>query len=76
MAKYKKIIELKNGVEADLMTALLEERNIPHLVRSYHDSAYDGIFQVQMGWGHIEAPPEYQQEIERVYQDLEETRDS
>ena len=42
----------------------------PHRIRSYHDSAYDGIFQAQKGWGVVLAPPEYQEEIQSIYQDL------
>lgn len=70
MPEYKKIIELKNDIEAQLISSILDERAIPHHMRSYHDSAYDGIFQVQLGWGHIEAPEEYREEIEKIYYDL------
>ncbi len=70
MPEYKKIIELKNDIEAQLISSILDEREIPHHMHSYHDSAYDGIFQVQLGWGHIEAPEEYREEIEKIYYDL------
>ena len=69
-AKFEKIIELTNDAEARLLHAHLEERSIPHVIRSYHDTAYDGIFQVQFGWGHIEAPAEYREEIFRIHEDL------
>lgn len=69
-AKFEKIIELTNDAEARLLHAHLEERDIPHVIRSYHDTAYNGIFQVQFGWGHIEAPAEYRDEILRVHEDL------
>ncbi len=69
-AKFEKIIELANDAEARLLDAHLEDRNIPHVIRSYHDTAYVGIFQVQFGWGHIEAPPEYRDEILRIHADL------
>lgn len=68
--KFKKIVELKNDAEARLVHAHLEEREIPHVLRSYHDAAYNGIFQVQLGWGHIEAPEAYRQEIEEIHADL------
>ena len=60
---YKKIVALNNALEAKLVEKLLAERHIPHRIRSYHDSAYDGLFQAQKGWGHIEAPPEYEDEV-------------
>ena len=67
---YEKIVELENAVEAGLIRKLLEEKNIPFRLRSYHDTAYDGIFQAQLGWGHIEAPVEYADEIRRIYADI------
>jgi len=69
-AKFEKIVELQNDAEARLLHAHLEDRGIPHVVRSYHDTAYDGIFQVQFGWGHIEAPAAYREEILEIHEDL------
>lgn len=67
---YEKIVELENEIEAGLMKAFLEEEGIPFRIQSYHDTAYDGIFQAQLGWGHIEAPAEYADEIRRIRSDL------
>jgi hypothetical protein len=57
----------KNEIEAMLLDEILAEKQIPHLIRSYHDSAYDGLWQTQSGWGHIEAPEEYSDEILNIY---------
>ena len=46
------------------------ERDIPHRIKSYHDSAYDGIYQAQKGWGVVEAPLSYKEEIISIYRDL------
>jgi hypothetical protein len=70
MEEFKKILILENEIEARLLDSVLNERNIPHRIRSYYDSAYDGIFQTQKGWGVVLAPPQYQEEIEAIYQDL------
>lgn len=70
MDEYKKIVVLDNEIEAQLMDSILTERNIPHRMKSYHDSAYDGIFQAQKGWGHIEAPLRYKEEIIAIHADL------
>ena len=70
MAKGVKILTISSEAEARLLEAALEERNIPHFIKSYHDSAYDGLFQTQMGWGHVEGPPERREEIEQVFRDL------
>ena len=70
MEEFKKVIVLENEIEARLLDSVLNERNIPHRIRSYHDSAYDGIFQAQKGWGVMLAPPEYEEEVLSIYQDL------
>jgi len=70
MDEFKKIIVLDNEIEAQLMSSVLTERNIPHRLKSYHDSAYDWIFQAQKGWGHIEAPLRYKGEIIAIHADL------
>ena len=67
MENTEKILVLENQIEAKLMEEILTEKNIPFIIRSYHDSAYDGLWQVQSGWGHIEAPPKYKEEILKVY---------
>jgi hypothetical protein len=70
MDEFKKIIVLDNEIEARLIDSVLTERNIPHRMKSYHDSAYDGIFQAHKGWGHIEAPLRYKEEIIAIHADL------
>jgi len=63
MDDYVKVIVLDNEIEAQLLDSILEERDIPHLMVSYHDTAYDGLFQTQKGWGHVSAPALFKQEI-------------
>ncbi len=70
MEEFKKILILENEIEARLLDSVLNERNIPHRVRSYHDSAYDGIFQTQKGWGVVMAPSEYEEEVLSIHRDL------
>ena len=47
----------------DVLAAVLNERQIPHLFKSYYDVAYDGLFQSQKGWGAVFAPPAFRAEI-------------
>ncbi len=61
-------ITLRNEIEASLVDAILREDGIPHFVKSYHDRAYDGIFQFQRGWGCVDAPPEYRLGIRALLQ--------
>ena len=67
MVLYKKIVVLNNDLEARIVDDLLKEHGIPHRIRSYHDSAYDGLFQAQKGWGIVEAPEEFEEEIKSLY---------
>jgi hypothetical protein len=64
--EYKKVATLENEIEARLLDSILNERNIPHLMTSYHDTAYDGLYQTQKGWGRISAPDLYLEEIREI----------
>ncbi len=56
---FIRISGMDNPFEAQLLGSVLEERGIPHRIRSHHDTAYDGLFQMQKGWGEIHAPESY-----------------
>jgi hypothetical protein len=70
MGEYIKIAVLENEIEAQLLGSILTERQIPHVLRSYYDVAYDGMFQAQHGWGCVYAPAAFQQEISEIIRDL------
>ena len=72
MEEYTKVAILDNEIEARLLDSVLTEREIPHLMRSYHDTAYDGLFQTQKGWGIVSAPDSFHQEISEILADLRE----
>jgi len=67
---YVKVAILNNEVEARLIASILEERAIPHRLRSYHDTAYDGLFQTQKGWGEIRAPESNEEDILAIIDDV------
>ncbi len=52
------------------MGSILDERNILHRIRSYHDTAYDGLFQLQKGWGEIRAPARFMDQILEVLREI------
>jgi hypothetical protein len=70
MDNYAKIALVDNEIEAQLMDDILNDQKIPHVMRSYHDTAYNGIFQLQKGWGSIYAPESYRDEINTLLDDL------
>ena len=70
MSEFKQIVVLDNEIEANIMEDVLKDRDIPHLIQSYHVPGYDGVFQFHLGWGHIESKEEYKEEILEIYEDI------
>jgi hypothetical protein len=70
METFVKIAILDNPIEAQALEVELKSRGIPHVMKSYHDTAYDGIFQMTRGWGHVEAPLSRTDEIIKILNDL------
>lgn len=63
MEELVRIAGILNAFEADILRDMLAERDIPHIIRSFFDSAYDGIFQGQKGWGAVYAPESSRAEV-------------
>ena len=72
MEDYLKVATLENEIEATLVESILIERGIPHLMRSYYDTAFDGLFQTQKGWGYVSVPRSYEDEVTEIISDLRE----
>ena len=72
MEDYIKAVTLDNEIEAALLESILKERDIPHLMRSYFDTAFDGLYQSQKGWGYVSAPESCKEEILEILSDLRE----
>ena len=61
----------ENAFEADRIRAVLEQEGFTVMVRSFHDTAYDGIYQAQKGWGYVEVPQNEKERAERIVNELE-----
>lgn len=68
--EFKNIAVLDNIIEAQVIESILKEQNIPHRIRSFHDTAYDGLFQFQKGWGALWAPLANKPEILEILDDI------
>ena len=68
--EFINIATLDNIIEAQLIDSILSELNISHQIRSFHDTAYDGLFQFQMGWGALWAPVSSKTEILEILHDV------
>ena len=69
-AAFVRLAVFENELEARQVESELLSRNIPHLVKSYRDPAYAGAFQNHLGWGHLEAPAMFREEIGQIRRDL------
>jgi hypothetical protein len=70
MTQSVKILTLTNEIEARLLDEILIEKDIPHIIRSYHDSALDGLWQTESAWGRLDAPEEFKDEILKIYKEM------
>ncbi len=68
--QFIRVSALENIIEAQVVESVLKEQEIPHRIRSFHDTAYDGLFQLQKGWGEIYAPPDKKKAIEDILDDI------
>jgi len=68
--RFVKIIVIDNPVEAGLFKSILEDYDIPFIIKENHDSVYDGIFESVKGWGVIYSPEKYKNEIIKIVDDL------
>ncbi len=73
MEQYKKIGILDNAFEAQMLGSVLKERGIPHRLTSYYDTAFDGLYQTQKGWGHVSSTAQFSGIIKEILSDLRKT---
>ncbi len=66
-----KVFILKNWFEADIIKGELEKEGIPVLIRSFRDTAYDGIYIPQKGWGEVRVPEKDKKRAEEIIDILE-----
>jgi hypothetical protein len=69
---FEKIGSIGNQIEAQVVESVLTEHKIPFRIRSFHDTAYDGLFQFQKGWGELYAPSEFKEEIIEIIANIRE----
>ena len=70
MEPYEKILTLNNQFEASRMKDILTEKKIPHGIVSSSDSAFGGVTRIEFGWGYLEAPAQYKEEILKIFKEI------
>ena len=53
------VATVETAIEAAIAEGALKEAGIPAMVRSFHDSAYNGLFTFHKGYGRVLVPSEY-----------------
>jgi len=66
MGRWVKAGIIENRFEGDRISQALSEAEIPFLIKSFLDTAYDGLYLPQKGWGVIRVPEEFCEQAERV----------
>lgn len=69
-ADFVSVMIARNAFEADRLKVALEEEGIPVLIRTFLDTAYDGIYVAQKGWGRVEVPITERARAERIVEDF------
>lgn len=67
---YQKILIFDNHFQAELTKKALTDAQIPFYVHCNHDTAYNGLFQFQKGWGYLKAPAEYHDQIVEIFENI------
>ena len=70
METYEKILVLNNEFEAGLLEEILSDRNIPHGIVTSDDTALGGIMEMEFGWGYVEAPVRFKEEIMAIFEEI------
>ena len=66
MVRWGKAGIIENRFEGDRIRQALEEAQIPYLIKSFLDTAYDGLYIPQKGWGAVMVPEELREKAERI----------
>ncbi len=69
----KKILVLNNEFEAELMEEVLLDKKVPYGIIIREDSALGGIVELEEGWGYLEAPERFREEIMNIYKEIQES---
>jgi hypothetical protein len=71
--QWVKVGTVENRFEGDRISQILQEARIPFLIKSFLDTAYDGLYIPQKGWGIVRVSKEDQEEAERLISEVKKT---
>ena len=65
----KDLVKPDNEAEANVIKSILADNGISAEIKSFHDTAYDGLFQAQYGWGLIRVSETDFEEAQKILQE-------
>lgn len=68
--RFANIHTLANRFEADLLLDALKQEGIPTFLRTFEETAYDGLFVCQRGWGWLMVPEELAARANKIIKPL------
>ena len=72
MERWVKAGIIENRFEGDRISQALNQAGIPFLVKSFLDTAYDGLYLPQKGWGAVIVPERFREEAEKLIFEVKE----
>ena len=66
MARWVKAGVVESRFEGDRVSQALDEAGIPFVMKSFLDTAYDGLYIPQKGWGAVMVPENFEEEAGKV----------
>jgi hypothetical protein len=75
MSQWVKAGIVETRFEGDRVSKALEEAGIPYLIKSFMDTAYNGLYIPQKGWGAVLVPEESSEEGRRIISEVKNTFD-
>jgi len=70
MEEFIKILDLNNEFEAERMEEILGEKNIPFGIIPVSDSVFGSIEMLENGFGYLEAPAVFKDQILAIYSEI------
>jgi hypothetical protein len=66
MTRWVSAGAIDNRFEGDRVSQALEEAGIPYMIKSFLDTAYDGLYVPQKGWGKVVVLEEWHEKAGRI----------
>jgi hypothetical protein len=73
MDQWVKAGTVENRFEGDRISQALREAGIPFLIKSFLDTAYDGLYIPQKGWGVVMVSEQNKGEAEKLISEVKKT---